>query len=138
MSITHEEAARAIAAAHSHAISIGIKVAVAVVDGGGALKSLARMDGAFPLSAQIAESKAVGAVMLHRNGDSLASLNQDRPAFFQALDRMARLPIIPGLGSLLVRRDDDVVGAIGVSGARPEQDLECAEAGLRALSAGKA
>jgi len=40
------------------------------------------------------------------------------------------VPIVPGLGSVLVRRDGRVLGAIGVSGGRPEQDLECAEAGL--------
>jgi uncharacterized protein GlcG (DUF336 family) len=41
-----------------------------------------------------------------------------------------RVPIVPGLGSVLIRRDDRVLGAIGVSGGKPEQDLECAEAGL--------
>jgi len=37
---------------------------------------------------------------------------------------------VPGLGSILIKRDGDVLGAVGVSGGRPEQDLECAEAGL--------
>jgi len=46
---------------------------------------------------------------------------------------MVRVPIIPGLGSTLVRRNDAVLGAVGVSGGKPEQDLECAEAGLRAI-----
>jgi uncharacterized protein GlcG (DUF336 family) len=46
---------------------------------------------------------------------------------------MVRLPIIPGLGSILIRRDGAVVGAIGVSGGKPDQDLDCAEHGLRAL-----
>jgi glc operon protein GlcG len=40
------------------------------------------------------------------------------------------VPIVPGLGSVLVKRDGKVLGAVGVSGGRPEQDLECAEAGL--------
>jgi uncharacterized protein GlcG (DUF336 family) len=56
---------------------------------------------------------------------------QDRPGFFSAADRLVRVPLIPGLGSVLIREDANVIGAIGVSGGRPEQDLECAEAGLR-------
>jgi uncharacterized protein GlcG (DUF336 family) len=44
------------------------------------------------------------------------------------------MPIIPGLGSTLIRRDGRVLGAIGVSGGKPEQDLDCAEQGLRAIT----
>jgi uncharacterized protein GlcG (DUF336 family) len=91
------------------------------------------MDGAPPLSAQIAESKAVGAALWHRDGGSLAQLNQERPAFFQAVAHLVRLPIIPGAGSVLIRREGAVLGAIGISGGKPEQDLDCAEFGLRAL-----
>lgn len=115
---------------HAKARELGINVTVAVVDDGGLLVALVRMDGAPPLSPQIAESKAVGAVMLHRDGASLAELAKDRPGFFAVADRLTRLPIVPGLGSVLVKRDGNVIGAVGVSGGRPEQDLECAEAGL--------
>lgn len=47
--------------------------AVAVVDEGGLLVALGRMDGAFPLSAQIAEAKAAGTALWHRDGDRLAA-----------------------------------------------------------------
>jgi uncharacterized protein GlcG (DUF336 family) len=103
-----------------------------VVDQGGVLIALARMDGAPPISSQVAEAKAVGAAMLHRDGASLAELAKDRPGFFSVVDRLVRVPIVPGLGSALIKRDDDVLGAVGVSGGRPDQDLECAEAGLSA------
>jgi uncharacterized protein GlcG (DUF336 family) len=106
---------------------------VAVVDEGGLLIALGRMDGAPPISPQIAESKAVGAALWHREGDALAQVNRERPAFFAQVDRLARLPIMPGLGSLLVRRGGGVLGAVGVSGALAEQDRDCAEAGLAAL-----
>lgn len=130
MPLTIAEAQRAIAGAHAKAASLDIRVSVAVVDEGGLLIALGRMDGALPLSPQIAEAKAVGAVMLHRDGASLADLARDRPGFFSVADRLTRLPIVPGLGSVLVRREGVVLGALGVSGGRPEQDLECAEAGL--------
>jgi glc operon protein GlcG len=130
MPLTLEEAQQAIALAHAKATDSGIRVTVAVVDEGGLLLALARMDGAPPLSPQVAEAKAVGAAMLYRDGAGLADLAKDRPGFFSAADRLVRVPIVPGLGSVLIRRDGKVLGAIGVSGGKPEQDLECAEAGL--------
>src|SRR5256885_9684387 len=74
------------------------------------------MDGAGSLTPQIAEAKAVGAAMLQRDGAGLAELAKDRPGFFSVADRLVRVPIVPGLGSVLIRRDGKVVGAMGVSG----------------------
>jgi glc operon protein GlcG len=130
MPLTTKESHDVIARAHAKASDLGIHVTVAVVDEGGFLIALSRMDGAPPLSPQVAEAKAVGAAMLHRDGGSLAELAKDRPGFFSVADRLARTPIVPGLGSVLVRREGKVLGAVGVSGGRPEQDLECAEAGI--------
>ncbi|HEV3103538.1 MAG TPA: heme-binding protein [Candidatus Dormibacteraeota bacterium] len=130
MPLTLEEAQQVIVRAHARAADSGIRVAVAVVDEGGLLIALARMDGAPPLSPQVAEAKAVGAAMLYRDGAGLADLAKDRPGFFSVVDRMVRVPIVPGLGSVLIRRDGNVLGAVGVSGGKPEQDLECAEACL--------
>ena len=133
MPLSYAETQKLIAAAHEKARQDGIKVTVAVVDEGGLLLALGRMDGAPPLSSQIAEAKAVGAALWHRDGDGLADVLQNRPAFFAQVDRMVRVPMIGGLGSLLVRRDGRVLGAVGVSGALPEQDKACAQAGLDAL-----
>jgi uncharacterized protein GlcG (DUF336 family) len=43
------------------------------------------------------------------------------------------LPLIPGPGSVPIKRDGLTVGAAGVSGARPEEDLECCLAGLASI-----
>jgi glc operon protein GlcG len=131
MPLSLSDANKVIDKAHAWAAQIGVKVTAAVVDEGGLLIALGRMDDAVPLSPQLAEAKAVGAAMLQRDGAALAQMAQDRPGFFHAADRLVRVPIIPGLGSLPIKVDGKIVGAIGVSGARPEQDLECAEAGLR-------
>ena len=56
MPLSLEESLRAVAAAQAHAQKIGIRVAVAVVDEGGFLVALSRMDGGPPLSPQIAEA----------------------------------------------------------------------------------
>jgi glc operon protein GlcG len=56
MPLSLAQANALIAAAHDHAVANGWKITVAVVDEGGHLVALGRMDGAFPLSAQIAEA----------------------------------------------------------------------------------
>jgi uncharacterized protein GlcG (DUF336 family) len=133
MPLNLDEAGRVIARAHAKAADLGVRVTVVVVDEGSHLIALSRMDGAPPLSPQIAEAKAVGAAMWHRDGASLAEVAKERPGLFSVADRLVRRPIVPGLGSVLIKRDGRVLGAVGVSGAKPEQDLECAEAGLSSI-----
>jgi len=123
MPLALTKAHKVIEKAHAKASQLGIKVTVAIVDEGGHLVALSRMDGAMPLSPQLAEAKAVGAAMFLRDGEALAKIAQDRPGFFSAADRLVRTPLIPGLGSALIVEDGIVIGAVGVSGGRPDQDL---------------
>jgi glc operon protein GlcG len=132
--VSHEQAVGIIEAAHTRAAHLNIRVSVAVVDAGAHLVALGRMDGASPISPQIAEAKAVSAAMFQRDGGSLLQTATERPAFFNAVSGLARTTVVPGHGSVLLQRDGLVVGAIGVSGAKPEQDLECAEAGAAAFT----
>jgi uncharacterized protein GlcG (DUF336 family) len=125
-----------IAAAHDHARANAWKIAVAVVDEGGLLVALARMDGAFPLSSQIAEAKAAGAALWHRDGDRLAASHEAHEGFFDAVGRLIRLPLIPGPGSVLIEDDGRVLGAAGASGASGDDDRACVEAGVRAVLPG--
>jgi glc operon protein GlcG len=136
MPLTLEQTQTLIAAAHAKARADGLRVTVAIVDEGGLLKALARMDGAPPLSAQIAEAKAVGAALWHRDGDELAAVQESRADFFASVSSMVRVPIIPADGSVVLRDGDSVLGAVGVSGAKPEQDRACAEAGAAAVLGG--
>ncbi len=132
--VRYEQARQIIEAAHLRAAHLNLRVSVAVVDAGAHLIALGRMDGAIPISPQIAEAKAVSAAMFQRDGGSLLQTATERPAFFTAVSGLARTRLVPGQGSVLLERDGAVVGAIGVSGAKPEQDLECAEAGAAAFS----
>jgi glc operon protein GlcG len=135
MPISQDEARTIINAAQADAQTLGIAVTVAVVDEGGLVKALNRMDGAPPLSAQIAEAKAQGAAVWHRDGHVLAEVAQQRPAFVSAVSQMTRLPLIAAAGSIVVRDGDgSVVGAVGVSGGTPDEDRSCCEAGIEALS----
>src|SRR6185436_14943020 len=105
-----------IATANDHAHANGWKITVAVVDEGGLLVALGRMDGAFPLSAQIAEAKAVGTALWHRDGDELAARRESHEGFFDAVSSLVRLPLIPGPGALVIRSGESVLGAAGASG----------------------
>jgi uncharacterized protein GlcG (DUF336 family) len=133
MPLTHAQSQTLIAAAIDRARVDGLTVTVAIVDEGGLLKALARMDGAPPLSAQIAEAKAVGAALWHRDGDQLAAVQEDRSAFFAQVSQLVRVPLIPADGSAVIRDGDTVLGAVGVSGAQSDQDRVCAEAGISAV-----
>jgi uncharacterized protein GlcG (DUF336 family) len=128
-----------IAAAHEHAAANGWKITVAVVDEGGLLVALGRMDGAFPLSAQIAEAKAVGTALWHRDGEELAARRASSEGFFDAVSTLVRLPLIPGPGAMVIRGDNGaVLGAAGASGASGDEDRACVEAALRVVAPGLA
>ena len=136
MPLSLAQADELIAAAHEHAAANGWRITVAVVDEGGHLVALGRMDGAFPLSAQIAEAKAAGTALWHRDGEGLAASHASHPGFFDAVSRLPRLPLIPGPGAVVIRDGDVVLGAAGASGASGEDDRACVEAGLRTIFPG--
>jgi glc operon protein GlcG len=127
-------AEKLIASAQQKAASINVKVTVAVVDEGAHLVALSRMDGAHPMSPMIAAGKAVGAAMFRRDGAWLLSTANDRPAFWNAVKDMAGRDMVPGPGSLPVTTDGVVIGAVGVSGAAPNEDLACAEAAVSSIA----
>jgi glc operon protein GlcG len=135
MPLTLQDAQTVIAGAHECAAAIDALVTVAVVDEGGHLQALGRMNGAPPLSAQIAETKAASVALFRRDGATLRQMQETSPAFFDQLDRAVRVPILVGAGAMLIRRGDTVLGALAVSGGTaPGQDDECAEAALAALA----
>jgi uncharacterized protein GlcG (DUF336 family) len=136
MPLSLAQAHEVIAAAHDPAAANGWKITVAVVDEGGHLVALGRMDGAFPLSAQIAEAKAAGTALWHRDGEGLAASHANHPGFFDAVSKLPRLPLIPGPGAVVIRNGDAVLGAAGASGASGNDDRACVDAGLRAVFPG--
>ncbi|WP_084529010.1 GlcG/HbpS family heme-binding protein [Nocardia crassostreae] len=133
MSLTSEQARAVSTRVRAHAVELGARVTVAIVDGGGHVVVVDRMDGAPPLSARIAPAKASSVALFHRDGGELVRMQQAWPALFAQLDAVAGTPIVAGAGSRLIRHGDVVVGAIAVSGGVPEQDDACAEIGLMSL-----
>ena len=76
MSLTLHEAQTVITGAHERAAKIDALVTVAVVDEGGHLQALGRMNGAAPLSAQIAETKAASVALFRRDGTALRQMQE--------------------------------------------------------------
>lgn len=137
MALTFHLAQALIEAAHDRAAALGAHVSVAVVDLGGHLVALGRMDGAPPLSAQIAEAKAASIVLVGRDGAALRQMQDAWPTFFAQVEKVASRPLLAGAGSLLIRSAGIISGGIAVSGGQPDQDDACAEAGITAFTAGQ-
>lgn len=116
-------------AALAHAAKAQWQVTVAIVDGGGHLQWLWRMDDASPASASIATAKARTAALGQRDTKFYEDMvNAGRPGFLSA----------PGLecileGGVAIEVAGRCVGAVGVSGVRSNQDAEIARAGIAAL-----
>jgi uncharacterized protein GlcG (DUF336 family) len=128
-SISTEAAHRLIAAAEAKADELGKPFVTAIVDDGGALKALSRMDGAPLISIQVAQDKAYTAA-----GFGLPThgwhdfIKDDPPLASGAPSGIERLVVFGGGYPLMV--GDQLVGAIGVSGGHYSEDMAVAEAAL--------
>ena len=122
MTISLEDAQILIAAINAKSVELGVTVSAVVVDAGGALKAASRMDGAAPITLEIAWAKANQSVMTGFDGDEIVRLYRERPNNMAAVDRLLPRPLVPGLGGLRIRKSGQVVGAVGVSGAKERLD----------------
>lgn len=112
----------------------GYKVSVSVVDRGGVLRAMSRVDGAGPHTIDSSRKKAYTAASLRRSTTELAELINKVPTL-QALREMNDQVLILG-GGLPIEIGGEIVGGIGVGGAPGAQlDEACAQAGLIAIGA---
>ena len=129
--LTLEDVRRMAIAAEAEATQNGWAVTLAVVDGGGHLLWLQRMDDAAPISAEIAPAKARTAAMGRRESKVYEDMiNQGRVSFLSA-------PTLHGMleGGVPIMVDGQCLGAIGVSGVKSTEDAQIARAGISALQA---
>ena len=120
---------RIAAAAEAEAHANAWIVTIAIVDDGGHLLWLQRLDGAAPLSAHIAPSKARTAALGRRESRLYEEMiNQGRVSFLS-------VPEIDGLleGGVPIMVDGHCLGAVGVSGVKSTEDAQIANAGIAAL-----
>ena len=117
------------AAAEAEAIKHAWAVTIAIVDDGGHLLWLQRLDGAAPISAHIAPAKAHTAAMGRRESKIYEDMiNAGRYSFMSAPKIEALLE-----GGVPIIKDGHVIGAVGVSGVKSNEDAQIAKAGIAAL-----
>lgn len=130
--ITLADARRIIAAAEKKAAEIGQPMNIAVVDAGGNLVAHVRMDKAWMGSVDISINKAWTSRAFDISTKDLAGLSQSGDQFFGIhASNHGRVMIFAG--GIPLKKGDQVVGAIGVSGGLGAQDHAVAEAGAAAF-----
>jgi uncharacterized protein GlcG (DUF336 family) len=132
-SVTLEEGQRLLAACLEAAHGRGLAVSVVVVDASGTLVCAARMDRALPLTPDVALGKACASIGFRRSGRELGELWGPGAAIPAAMAIRTGGRFVAAQGSLLLRDGDEVVGAIGVSGAKSSEDEEIAQTGVDAF-----
>ena len=116
-------------AAEAEALRNNWAVTIAIVDDGGHLLHLNRLDGAAPLSSHIAPAKANTAAMGRRDSKTYEDvINGGRTSFLSA-------PFVQGMleGGLPIVKDGQCIGAVGVSGVKSSADAQIARAGIAAI-----
>lgn len=117
------------AAAEAEALKNQWAVTIAIVDGGGHLLWLQRLDGAAPISAHIAPAKAHTAALGRRESRIYEEvINGGRVSFLSA-------PEVRGMleGGVPIMKDGTCLGAVGVSGVKSNEDAQIARAGIAAI-----
>ena len=125
--LTSSDVQKMAAACKAEAAKNKWNVTIAIVDDAGYLLYIERMDGAGPLTAEIAAGKAHSAAVSRRPTKFWEDRIKERPAFMKA-------PVsTPFQGGLPVMHQGECVGAIGVSGVQSHEDEQVANAGVAVI-----
>jgi len=119
------------AAAEAEALKNNWPVTIAIADDGGNLLWLQRLDGAPPISSDIAPAKARTAALGRRESKVYEDvINNGRYSFLSA-------PNLAGMleGGIPIFKAGECLGAVGVSGVKSNEDAQIAKAGIAALGA---
>jgi glc operon protein GlcG len=126
-SLTSADVKKMLAACEAEAAKNKWGVAIAILDEGGHLLGFTRMDGAGPISAEVAIGKARTSALTKRPSKFFEDRVKERPAF-------ASFPAGTLIqGALPIMYQSECVGAIGVSGVASHEDEQIAQAGVNAL-----
>jgi len=126
--LTLEDCQKISAAAQAEALRNSWNVAIAILDDGGHLLHLIRMDGATPANAAIAVEKGRTAAVSRRSSGKWEDIVKGGRTV------MLKMPgILPVQGGVPIVADGTCVGAVGVSGVQSHEDEQIAQAGIDAL-----
>ncbi len=118
--------------ARARALALGKTLSIAVVDYGGFVVLIERMDGARPMTPDIALSKAYSAAVMQRPTEMLENWRTSDPVFFTQIGRMGQRPIVATKGGYTLKREDTILGGLGISGGSPDEDQQICEDVLKA------
>jgi len=126
--LTSDDVKKIAAAAEAEALANKWAVTIAIVDDGGHLLNLQRLDGAAPISSLIGPAKARTAALGQRETKIYEDIvNNGRTAFLSApLDGLLE-------GGVPIIVEGQTIGAVGVSGVKSNEDAQIAKAGIAAL-----
>ena len=127
--LSYDDAMILIEGAEAKAQELGLAMCIAVTDESGYLIAFKRMDGGKPLSTTLAQDKAHTAAISHRTTQFYNERNVPGQLLFGIHTSAAGRFSTVG-GGVNVAVDGELVGAIGLSGGAPEQDIACGEAGV--------
>ena len=125
--LTASDAQKMVAACRAEAAKNKWNVTIAVVDDAGYLLHLERLDGAGPITAEVAAGKARTAAVTRRPTKFWEERVKERPVFLKFPDNL------PIQGGVPIMYEGECVGAIGVSGVQSQEDEQIANAGIAAL-----
>jgi uncharacterized protein GlcG (DUF336 family) len=128
--ISLEQAKKVIAGAEAEAKKNSWNVVIAVLDSGGHLVMLQRLDGAQLGSIDVAKEKAYSAVLYRRPTKMFQDLVGQGGANLRLLRLSGASPLE---GGIPIIADGKLIGAVGVSGVTSQQDAQIARAGIEAL-----
>jgi glc operon protein GlcG len=131
--LTLEGAQLVLAAAQARAVEIKIPMDIAIVDDGAHLLAFVRMDGAKLSSVEIAIRKAQGAAIRRLPTAPARTGEEVNVVLSMGLALATQGRQIPVRGGIPLLVDGVCVGAIGVSNGSEDQDVDVAQAGVRAL-----
>jgi len=127
-SISSELAQKMVNAAVRKAKELGVSENVVILDDGGNLKAFSRMDGAPILCIEMAQNKAYTALLGVSTQDFFDFIQRD-PSLLAGIPTLSR--VAAWGGGFPIKVDEEIVGAIGISGAPAVQnDVDCATAAL--------
>ena len=135
MPITLQEAQAIIAWVVAEATTQERRVGVAVVNDRAGTVCMSSMDGTRPFTVDTARGKAMATALWGMSGARLAG--REASSVFQLVGHLYGDRVVYAEGSAALKRGDETVGAVGVSGATPQQDEELAQAAAEAFAAGK-
>ena len=127
-----DEALELCAAARTAATELGVPMSFAVMDPGGHLLALVRMDGAPWISADVAQGKAWTSAAYGAPSAAQKEKMSAMPVFATAVTTMTHGRFTPQTGAVPVYRDGVLLGALGASGGTGEQDEDVCGRAVRA------